>query len=108
MERIREATMNETVWSMIGVSNQVLRGQPLSDFPRPRAIFFVVARSPVQDGRPFLIPNWRIFFKKIRRLFLGRKRAQSRTSRETKSNYLLETFVNQLRFALNEILGNFN
>jgi hypothetical protein len=39
---------------------------------------------------------------------LVRKGAQSRTSRETKSNYLLETFVNQIRFALNEIFWNFN
>jgi hypothetical protein len=62
--------------------------QPLTDFPRPCPIFFVVARSIVQDGRPVLIPNWRIFSKKIQDPFLGRKGAESRTFGETKSNYL--------------------
>jgi hypothetical protein len=68
-------------------------GQPLTDFPRPCAIFFVVARSLVQDGRSVLIPDWWIFFVKIHGPFLGREGAEGRTFRETKSNDLLETLV---------------
>jgi hypothetical protein len=57
--------------------------------PRPYAILFVIARSLVHDGRPVVMPKWRIFIIKIESAFrIGRECTESRTFRKIEGNYI--------------------